>query len=363
MRLDRDRGLSLVELVVSMTLAAMLAGGAAAALTAAQRAMPVADASTDEARTMQGVVTWLPQDVDSTPPGGFDLDPNRASGCTQSPGTNLLHLQWAENPGGVSTTYIANYRYVDVGSAARIQRVVCSGIGAGPYTNTVVVSASTDLPRLPADWTQGSLPVRVQLLSLDGDPLVRFEVQTLDGAIVSTDAAPKNPSETLVPTTTTVVGTTVPATTTTAPPATTTTTTTDPMASTTTAPATTTTIAATTTTVAPCTITSVALNPTSVKNTAANGNGKSSTNVGVLAAPVTITLGTSGDCTGLEARAATGAPNGELFRNFTKSGTSYSVTFPGYPQGSSELWADGFRTISFYTPTGGPYAQTSLQVK
>ena len=123
----------------------------------------------------------------------------------------------------------------------------------------------------------------------------------------------------------------------------------------TTLPAPTTSTSTTTTTLPPCVVTSAAISPDNVKNTAPNGNGSSAASVGVLAQPVTVTIVTTGYCNGIEARATTGAPNGELFHNFTATATGYSVTFPGYPQGSSELWADGVRPIKFYSPTGGPY--------
>lgn len=356
----RDRGSTLLEMVVGITLIGLVAIGATGALQASQAASPVADAAADEARSMQGVVTWLPQDVDSTPPGGFDLDPDRATGCSESPGINVLHLTWYEDIGTGPVTFHSSYRYVSTGTGTtgRIVRVTCAGPGGGPYANTVIANASTDLPALPTGWTPGSLPVAVTLTNDDGRTLVRFRVQTLQGAVVSTDAAPKNPSETLP--TTSVATTSAPATTTTAPTTTsTTTTTTDPSSTT----SSTSTTSASTTTVPACSINWATVSPSSIRNTAMNGNGKSSANVGVLREAMTVTVGTSGDCTGLEARAQTGAPNGELFRNFTFSGGTATVVFPGYPQGSSELWADGWRLIRFYSPTGGPYAQVWVEVR
>ena len=69
-------------------------------------------------------------------------------------------------------------------------------------------------------------------------------------------------------------------------------------------------------------------------------------------------------CAGLEARPSTGAPNSELFRNFsTTDGITFTVTFPGYDQGSSEMWADGNRTISLYTPLGGPFATLTVLIR
>ena len=125
-----------------------------------------------------------------------------------------------------------------------------------------------------------------------------------------------------------------------------------------------TTAAATTTTTAPPCAILTSTHPASVFNTSPNGNGKSSTNVGVLQTALTVTVTTNGRCAGLEARPSTGAPNSELFRNFsTTDGITFTVTFPGYDQGSSEMWADGNRTISLYTPLGGPFATLTVLIR
>jgi prepilin-type N-terminal cleavage/methylation domain-containing protein len=355
---ERDGGFTLVELLISIALIAIVMPVLAASFTVVLRTTPSVGERTDNAHTLQGIVTWLAQDIDSTPPTGFDLDPTTPSGCTLSPGTNLLRLEWSENAGSGVVRYVANYRHVLVGSSYFIQRVTCRGVGAGPLGNTLARSASSALPPIPAGWVAGQLPFRV-IATRDtaGDvTLVSFEVQTLTGQVVRTDSAPKNPANTLAPTSTesmptapvtTTTSTTVPATTTT-----------DPFVSTTTS-----TTSSTTTTAPPCVILTKVLSATSMKNTDPNGNGNSATNVGVLAQPVTLTVTTSGSCTGLEARATTGAPNGELFRNFTAAGATQTVTFPGYPQGSSELWADGNRTIAVHSASGGPHATVTLEVK
>lgn len=122
-------------------------------------------------------------------------------------------------------------------------------------------------------------------------------------------------------------------------------------------------MAPTTTTFPPCVVQSATLAPTSVKNTDANGNGKSATNAGVLAQAVSLTVATTGTCPGLDARVVTGAPNVQLFHNLTASGATFSLTFSGYPQGSSEIWADGMRAISIYDPLGVLMRTVTLEVK
>ena len=350
----RDRGFTLIELLVSITLIGVIATVVASTIVVTLRTNPVTEERTDVARTLQGLVTWLPQDVDSTPPTGFTTTKSAPSGCTTSQGTNLLLLQWTEKIYSTTTTFVANYRHwTNSKGESFITRTTCRGTGAKPLGNTVVALASAPLPALPANWQPGSAPISVSITREDNNDvaLVVFSVTTLDGKVLTIDSAPKNPAHTLAPfvvaTSTTVAGATT----------TTSTTTTTIVGTTTTAAQT------TTTTTPPCTILTSSL-PASVFNTSPNGNGKSSTNVGVLQTALTITVTTNGRCSGLEARSSTGAPNSELFRNFTTTdGITFSVTFPGYDQGSSEMWADGTRTISLYTPLGGPFATLSVLIK
>lgn len=351
---SRDSGFTLIELLVAIALIGVIGTVVTSMVVVTLRSNPLTEQRTDVARTLQGLVTWLPQDVDSTPPTGFGIDPDSPSGCTDSPGSNLLLLQWSEKIGNVTTNYVANYRHVtDAKGVSFIYRTTCRGTGSKPWGNTVTAVASAPVPDLPASWSPGELPFQVEIIrEPDNDvALVVVKVETLDGTILTVDSAPKNPAHSLPPVTST--------TTTTLPGATSTTSTT----STTVAGTTTTVANTTTTTLPPCQIVSSTY-PSSVFNTDPNGNGRSSTNVGVLQTALTISVVTNGYCSGLEARPSTGAPNSELFRNFsTTNGVNYTVTFPGYTQGSSELWRDGNRTIDLYTPRGGPYATLTVLVK
>lgn len=384
-RRSRSDGFTLVEVLVSMTVMGLIATVISSVVIVAVKNNPAVQMRTDAALTLQGVTNWLPQDVDSTPPGGFDKVATTSSGCASSPGKNLLQMQWSEDIAGTVTKFIANYRYVTSGTQNVINRITCSGTGALPLGNTVVQKVSGPLAPMPTNWQPGNLPVAVSIVpDLDDGVLVKMSVLSENNQLLSVEAAPKNPANTLPPyqseptvapvttvlATTTTVATT---TTTTIPPATTTTTivgatTTSPVATTTTSttttlPATTTTtMPATTTTVAPCVITSASMSVSPIKNTPSNGNGNSQTAVGVLAKPLTITVQTTGYCTGLIATPARGANPGELFRNFSRSGSTYTVLFPGFGQGSPELWADGNRMITFSSPTGGPYGSVTLQV-
>ena len=365
-RSTTDSGFTLIEATISITLVGLISVVMATVFSVVVRNTPRTEERIDNAKTLQGVVTYLPQDVDSTPSTGFDESPGASTGCSDGlGGVNLLHMTWSETASsGGAVRYHASYRHVLADGRNRIKRVTCFGTpGAEPFGNPRVLNVSSALPALPVGWAQGQAPAAVAVDRSTGVvSLVTLAITNLDGRVVSVEAAPKNPAATL-PTSSVAAAPTTAATTSTSTTSTTIaagpTTTTDPTATTTTAAATTT----TSTTVPPCVVTGSTISPDNVKNTDPNGNGNSATGVGVVAQPVTVSITTTGYCNGIEARAITGAPNGELFHNFTATATGYRLIFPGYPQGSSELWADGVRTISFYSPTGGPYGSISLLVK
>ncbi len=373
-RRTRSDGFTLVEVLVSMSVMGLIATVISSVVIVAVKNNPAVQLRTDSALTLQGITTWLPQDVDSTPPTGFNTVPTKASGCASSPGVSVLHMQWSENISGTVTQFIANYRYVASASENIIKRVTCRGTGSAPLGNTIVQRVTGPLAAMPPMWVPKQLPVNVDVTYDQGVvTIVVVELLSANNQLLRVEAAPRNPANTLPPVQSdgmglpvvTVLATvpTTPAPTTTADPSVTTTT--NPTATTTTSTTTTTTtIPVTTTTVAPCVITSAAMSDGWIKNTPADGNGKSSITVGVLAKALTITVQTVGYCTGLIASPERGAPNGELFRNFvTSNGSTYSVLFPGYAQGSPELWADGNRTITFSSPAGGPYGSVTLEVR
>lgn len=367
-RTANDKGFTLIEATISISIVGLISVVLANVFSVVVHSVPKTDERIDNAKTLQGLVTWLPQDVDSTPGTNFDESSAATTGCSDNPGVNLLRMEWTETTlsSGIPTRYIASYRHVLSDGHYRIKRVTCSGTGAGPFSNSEVRAASSPLPPLPAGWAQGQAPLAVSIVRSGADvSLVTFTVTNLDGQIAKVEAAPKNPSESLPTTSGLPVPTTAAPPPTTAAPTTTSTTIAAGPTTTTLVPPppTTTTLppATTTTLPPPCVITSSAISPASVKNTDPNGNGNSSAGVGVLASSVTVTVTTTGYCNGLEARATTGAPNGELFHNFTATATGYTVTFAGYPS-SSELWADGDRLIKFYSPTGGPYGSKTLKV-
>ena len=65
-------GFTLIEVLIVVTSIAIIAAAAAATISVVLRTAPPTEERANDARSLQGLVTWIPQDVDAAPPGGFD---------------------------------------------------------------------------------------------------------------------------------------------------------------------------------------------------------------------------------------------------------------------------------------------------
>jgi prepilin-type N-terminal cleavage/methylation domain-containing protein len=193
-----DSGFTLIEALMVIAMLGLIAAVLAATFTVIVRTQPPTEATIDDARTLLGITTYLPEDVDSTPAAGFDLpttrtdSDNQPTGCSgnATDGFSLLHLTWTETVGS-TTTYIANYRAIPEPAGTRIVRYSCVNGGTASRVNMTSV-----LPAIPASWDPGEAPIRFALVGTDG---IDVEITTIDGETQSLEARSNNPSETLPP--------------------------------------------------------------------------------------------------------------------------------------------------------------------
>jgi len=194
-RTTTDAGFTLIEAVICISLMGLLSTVIAAAIVVTMKSSPAVADRADAAVNVQGLVTWLPQDVDSATPGTFDIA-DATSGCAGvDPGHNVLKMTWHEQITSL-TNYSVSYRYVPLPTPAdggKIVRVYCTTGGArSELTVTGVIPA----------WDAADPPVRIALTDspADADALedsAKITVEPVVGKTIVIDATTKNLNETL----------------------------------------------------------------------------------------------------------------------------------------------------------------------
>jgi prepilin-type N-terminal cleavage/methylation domain-containing protein len=194
---NNDRGFSLVEMVISVSIMGLVAVSLGLIVSVVLRTAPSADGRIDDARSLLGLTTYMPEDVNSTPAGNFNLDQSAAQVCSSS-GTNILTMEWYEDI-GTPITYWASYRYVDDGSGYRIIRYACDSTDPA-LANVRPMSA--ELP--PPDPITSDIPVTVTNKHVNDDVLlpvkgVTVSIDTIAGDTLNFEMRSNNLSESLPP--------------------------------------------------------------------------------------------------------------------------------------------------------------------
>jgi prepilin-type N-terminal cleavage/methylation domain-containing protein len=195
-RTARDRGFTLIELVVVIAMVGLISTVTSAAIVTILRNEAATVQRLDDTRDLMQLAIWLPQDVNSTPTGtvaGTGIETgNLPSGCASPhPGTGLLRLTWTEKPTSApAVTYRVNYRAEITGSSVVVRRHECVNFGPARVGN-----ASRLLPLMP----DGSLPVSV---AASGSHVV-FSVTQQPGTprqtVVKIEADSRNPAQAALP--------------------------------------------------------------------------------------------------------------------------------------------------------------------
>jgi len=211
----RDEGFTLVEVLIVVVLLGLISTVIAGAVIVVLRTAPSTEVRAEDARSVQGLVTWLPQDVDAAPPSGF----NRGHGYWPCAGSapadsyNILTTEWTEQIVTVQQ-FAATYRYERVSDEWRIVRYTCTDgatgtMGAGSRLNLTSQLPAWDPVDPPAQVTMcaayvdagAACPSADVIPSVESAPAevrsLRLTVTRIDGAEATIDAAPKNPDEDL----------------------------------------------------------------------------------------------------------------------------------------------------------------------
>jgi len=333
---------TLPEVLIVVIVIGVLSGAITGVFMMILRTLPPTEARVDDARSLLGLTTWLPPDVNSTPMtplsatdaagASFDRRATTTPTCAGSvAGINVLRLSWTENHGGM-TTYEANYRIVTTGSSSRMIRVACVDGGAA---STVNLTADLAPAVTGAGRVVEPVEVTYRVSDAEGTEMVigvAMSITTLAGDQLRVDTTSQNPAETLPPLATVVLDETTLPPVPTAESSTTSTVAGDPD-ETTEPPAT----DETTTTTIPCTASFVSISPESLRNTGIGTFGNVD-GAGPLVRDVTVRITKSGGCDNL----GLWYEHNEGIAGWQPMASVSQITLT---RNNNELWLDGVRTL------------------
>jgi hypothetical protein len=183
----------------------------AGALIVVMRNAPSTEVRAEDARSVQGLVTWLPQDVDAAPPDGF----NRAhdywpcGDAKPANSHNIITAEWTERTLD-DHNFAATYRYEQVGDEWRMVRYTCDNGGSGAMGASERMNLTSSLPAWDATTPPASVSMCRAFVSAGatcpladvispGDTAptevhsLKLRIERIDGVVATIDAAPKNP--------------------------------------------------------------------------------------------------------------------------------------------------------------------------
>jgi prepilin-type N-terminal cleavage/methylation domain-containing protein len=213
----RDAGFTLTELLIVVVVMGLLATTLAGVVVIVIKTTPSTEARADDARSLQGLVTWLPEDVDAAPPDGFNQNPAYwpCAGPAPANSRNVIGIEFTERSTS-TTAYAVSYRYEKRNGTTTMVRYSCNPGGPSSRINLTSGLPEWDDATKPArvvmckvvvkgTWSdQGNCPATPtdeRVGELDYEPSVVRSLKLLvtlgNGIVSEIDAAPKNPDQSL----------------------------------------------------------------------------------------------------------------------------------------------------------------------
>ncbi len=198
----RDRGFTLLEVIVVVLLVAVLASVMVAVVAVVVRNAPSTEARVDNSNSYQRLIIRLQRDAASTPPNRFVPHATPALlpawSCDLISPT-LVQMSWSLD----GTAYVAGYQLEADGNGQRISRYTCSGPDSGSVfpnpTSAPVTARLHNATAVPINGGGKVVGIRI-VLTLCLQTKNGSDCTTpAPGPPIAVEASSRNPAKTLPP--------------------------------------------------------------------------------------------------------------------------------------------------------------------
>jgi len=182
--IQRDHGMTLVELMITVTILGIIMTSLSAAMTVILRTeRPIKD-HLSESKDITFLQAWIPNDLASAT--SRNIDPLYQPTATKKlPGTNVLSLNRSDiSETGITTNYVVSYRYVQVGDEWQLQRYEVRNAGLTTQVITQV-GVAHQLAAPPTTWNATQSPTHAVTVTSRNQVVLRpigEDVQVIFGS-------------------------------------------------------------------------------------------------------------------------------------------------------------------------------------
>ena len=190
---ETDRGMTLVELLITVTILGVIMSSLAAAVIVMLRSEAPTRDRIAESKDVTFLQAWIPTDLASAV--SRNVEPTyQPAAATTLPGTNVITITRPDLSGSSATSYVTiSYRYVNDGDEWQLRRYEIRDPN-GPSPEVTQVGVAHELAAPPPTWTATQPPVHAVLVTARNQVVLRpigedIDVTFASGEVFTTGGA------------------------------------------------------------------------------------------------------------------------------------------------------------------------------
>ncbi|MFN5605003.1 MAG: prepilin-type N-terminal cleavage/methylation domain-containing protein, partial [Actinomycetes bacterium] len=190
---ETDRGMTLVELLITVTILGVIMSSLAAAVIVMLRSEAPTRDRIAESKDVTFLQAWIPTDLASAV--SRNVEPTyQPAAATMLPGTNVITITRPDLSGSSAPSYVTiSYRYVNDGDEWQLRRYEIRNPN-GPSPEVTHVGVAHELAAPPPTWTATQPPVHAVLVTARNQVVLRpigedIDVTFASGEVFTTGGA------------------------------------------------------------------------------------------------------------------------------------------------------------------------------